>query len=61
MRARSPFLTFHQRHRPEAGFLGPLHQAVITTWACTDLGLEPGQEVHALIKASAIQVIPIEA
>ena len=42
----------------DAGF--PL-EAVITTWACADLGLEPGREVHALIKASAIQVIPIEA
>jgi molybdate transport system ATP-binding protein len=42
----------------DAGF--PL-EAVITTWACADLGLEPGRAVHALIKASAIQVIPIEA
>jgi molybdate transport system ATP-binding protein len=47
-----------QRVHLDAGI--PL-EAVITTWACTDLGLEPGQEVHALIKASAIQVIPIEA
>jgi molybdopterin-binding protein len=36
-------------------------EAVITAWACSDLQLEPGQPVHALIKASAIQVIPIEA
>ena len=36
-------------------------EAVITAWACADLQLEPGQQVHALIKASAIQVIPIEA
>jgi molybdate transport system ATP-binding protein len=36
-------------------------EALITTWACEDLALAPGQQVHALIKASAIQVIPIEA
>jgi molybdate transport system ATP-binding protein len=36
-------------------------EALITTWACEDLQLAPGQQVHALIKASAIQVIPIEA
>ena len=36
-------------------------EAVVTAWACADLQLEPGQQVHALIKASAIQVIPIEA
>jgi len=47
-----------RRVRLDAGM--PL-EALITTWACSDLGLEPGQGVHALIKASAIQVIPIEA
>jgi len=41
----------------DAGF--PLH-ALITTWAAQDLELAAGQEVHALIKASAIQVVPIE-
>ncbi|NTV74572.1 MAG: TOBE domain-containing protein [Holophaga sp.] len=41
----------------DAGF--PLH-ALITTWAAQDLDLAAGQEVHALIKASAIQVVPIE-
>ncbi|BDU71593.1 molybdenum ABC transporter ATP-binding protein [Mesoterricola silvestris] len=41
----------------DAGF--PLH-ALVTTWAAQDLDLAPGQEVHALIKASAIQVVPIE-
>jgi len=46
------------RVRLDAGM--PL-EALITTWACEDLGLAPGHEVHALIKASAIQVIPIEA
>jgi len=35
-------------------------EALITAWACEDLGLAPGMELHALIKASAIQVIPIE-
>ena len=47
-----------RRVRLDAGM--PL-EALITTWACQDLGLAPGLEVHALIKASAIQVIPIEA
>jgi molybdopterin-binding protein len=46
------------RVRLDAGM--PL-EALITTWACEDLELAPGHEVHALIKASAIQVIPIEA
>jgi molybdate transport system ATP-binding protein len=41
----------------DAGF--PLH-ALITTWAAADLQLEPGQQVHALIKASAIRVVPFE-
>jgi molybdate transport system ATP-binding protein len=44
------------RVRLDAGV--PL-EALVTTWACQDLGLEPGQEVHALIKASAIRTIPI--
>ena len=35
-------------------------ESLITTWACEDLRLAPGQQVQALIKASAIQVIPIE-
>jgi molybdate transport system ATP-binding protein len=42
----------------DAGF--PL-QALITTWAAGDLQLQQGQEVQALIKASAIRVIPVEA
>jgi molybdate transport system ATP-binding protein len=46
------------RVRLDAGM--PL-EALITTWACGDLELAPGQQVHALVKASAIQVIPIEA
>jgi len=45
------------RIRLDAGF--PL-EALITTWACGDLGLAPGQRVQALVKASAIQVVPIE-
>jgi molybdopterin-binding protein len=36
-------------------------EAVITTWACEDLKQRPGQLVQAVIKASAIQVIPIKA
>ena len=44
--------------RLDAGF--PL-EALVTTWACVDLGLAAGERVQALIKASAIQVIPIEA
>ena len=35
-------------------------EALITTWACGDLQLGPGQCTTALIKASAIRVIPIE-
>ena len=46
-----------RRVRLDAGM--PL-EALITTWACEDLGLAVGQQVLALIKASAIQVIPIE-
>ena len=46
-----------RRVRLDAGM--PL-EALITTWACADLELAPGQQVQALIKASAIQVIPIE-
>jgi molybdate transport system ATP-binding protein len=45
------------RVRLDAGF--PL-QALLTTWATQDLKLVVGQRVHALVKASAIQVIPIE-
>lgn len=45
------------RVRLEAGF--PF-EALITTWACGDLRLAQGQTITALIKASAIRVIPIE-
>ncbi|MBI1754482.1 MAG: ATP-binding cassette domain-containing protein [Acidobacteria bacterium] len=45
------------RIRLDAGF--PF-EALITTWACQDLKLAQGQTTHALIKASAIGVIPIE-
>jgi molybdate transport system ATP-binding protein len=44
------------RVRLDAGF--PL-QALITTWAAEDLQLAEGERVQALIKASAILVIPI--
>jgi molybdate transport system ATP-binding protein len=46
------------RVRLDAGF--PL-QALLTTWASQDLQLAPGQGVQALVKASAIRVVPIEA
>jgi molybdate transport system ATP-binding protein len=46
-----------RRVRLDAGM--PL-DALVTAWACEDLRLVPGLRVHALIKASAIQVIPIE-
>lgn len=36
-------------------------EALITAWACEDLGVDVGDELLALIKASAIHVIPIEA
>jgi len=45
------------RVRLDAGF--PL-QALLTTWATHDLELAVGQHLHALVKASAIQVIPVE-
>jgi molybdate transport system ATP-binding protein len=45
------------RVRLQAGFA---FEALITTWACQDLGLVPGQSITALIKASAIRVVPIE-
>lgn len=41
----------------DAGF--PLH-ALITAWAARDMELREGDQVQALIKASAIQVIPIQ-
>jgi len=46
------------RVRLDAGF--PL-QALLTTWACQDLRLEVGQRLEAMVKASAIKVVPIEA
>ena len=42
----------------DAGF--PL-EALLTTWACQDLSLEVGQHLEAMVKASAIKVVPIEA
>lgn len=41
----------------DAGFR---FEALVTTWACEDLQLAQGQTVTALIKASAIKVIPVE-
>jgi molybdate transport system ATP-binding protein len=43
----------------EAGMPEPL-EALVTAWACDDLGLAPGRAVHALVKASAIRVVPID-
>ena len=45
------------RVRLDAGF--PL-QALLTTWASQDLRLAVGQACQALVKASAIRIIPIE-
>jgi molybdate transport system ATP-binding protein len=46
------------RVRLDAGF--PF-EALITTWACGDLRFEVGERITALVKASAIRVIPIKA
>jgi molybdopterin-binding protein len=35
-------------------------EALVTAWACEDLALAPGRPVHALVKASAIRVVPID-
>jgi molybdate transport system ATP-binding protein len=35
-------------------------EALVTTWACEDLALAVGESVHAVIKATAVVVIPIE-
>jgi len=45
------------RVRLDCGF--PL-EALLTTWACLDLQLKPGDSVQALVKATAIRVIPID-
>jgi len=45
------------RVQVDCGF--PL-EALITTWACEDLSLAIGDPVHALIKATAVVVIPVE-
>ncbi len=44
----------------------PLHlncgfplEALVTTWACEDLALKPGDNVLAMIKATAIHLIPV--
>jgi len=44
------------RVRLDCGF--PL-EALLTTWACRDLNLHPGDPVLALVKATAIRVIPL--
>jgi len=46
------------RVQVDCGF--PL-ESLITTWAREDLALEVGDTVHALIKATAVVVIPVEA
>ncbi|MDP2876659.1 MAG: ABC transporter ATP-binding protein [Holophaga sp.] len=45
------------RVQMDCGF--PL-ESLITSWACEDLALAVGEPVHALIKATAVIVIPIE-
>jgi len=39
----------------DAGF--PL-EALVTAWACEDLGLAAGERLHALVKATAIHLVP---
>lgn len=46
------------RVQVDCGF--PL-ESLITSWASEDLALKVGDQVHALIKATAVVVIPIEA
>lgn len=45
------------RVQVDCGF--PL-ESLITSWACEDLALQVGDPIHAVIKATAIVVIPIE-
>jgi molybdate transport system ATP-binding protein len=45
------------RIRLDCGF--PL-ESLVTAWACRDLGLRAGDPVTALVKATAIRVIPVE-
>ena len=45
------------RVRLDCGF--PL-EALVTSWACRDLGLGVGDAVTALVKATAIQVVPLD-
>jgi len=45
------------RVRLDCGF--PL-ESLVTAWACRDLGLSVGDSVTALVKATAIQVIPVD-
>jgi molybdopterin-binding protein len=42
--------------RLDGGF--PL-EALLTTWACNDLQVKVGDSLQALVKATAIRVIPI--
>jgi molybdopterin-binding protein len=35
-------------------------ESLVTAWACRDLGLCVGDSVTALVKATAIHVIPVE-
>ena len=45
------------RVRLDCGF--PL-ESLVTAWACRDLGLKVGDGVTALVKATAIRVVPLE-
>ena len=33
-------------------------EALLTAWACEDLALRPGDAVHALVKATAVHLVP---
>ena len=45
------------RVRLDCGFL---LEALVTAWACGDLGLHVGDSVTALVKATAIRVVPMD-
>ena len=45
------------RVRLDCGFM---LEALVTAWACRDLGLRVGDSVTALVKATAIRVVPMD-
>jgi molybdopterin-binding protein len=52
MEPKGPLVRLHL----DCGF--PL-EALVTTWACEDLALKEGDTVLAMIKATAIHLIPV--